>query len=359
MESTKETLLPRIKELLGDCEFENAITKIESRHEEIKKEKEALNEKVKDWGKLIKRQETLNEELPKDRNKLDELTQKKSNLESAKTGLTTSKKNLENHIEELKKELKYPSEDEAKKVLKDKKNKKGELEGAITTAKDKVVDYDKKLAELNGTISQLAEQIKVVPNVNVEEATQQKVALENEKREKVDPAIQALNTNNTINEGIIKNVNRTLSALSALEEEYQMKKTLSDTANGQLTGKERISLETDVQSAYFERIIQRANTRLMVMSNGQYELRRRTTSKGSAQTGLELNALDHYNGTERDIRSLSGGEQFKDPCHSRLASPTRYKSRQVASNSIPCSLTKVSDPSMRTPSSKLSRHSTN
>ena len=311
LNTTKETLLPRIKELLGDCEFENAITKIESRHEEIKKEKEALNEKVKDWGKLIKRQETLNEELPKDRNKLDELTQKKSNLESAKTGLTTSKKNLENHIEELKKELKYPSEDEAKKALKEKKDKKDELEGAITLAENKMADYRTNLAELNGTIIQLAEQIKVVPNVNVEEATQQKVALENEKREKVDPAIQALNTNNTINEGIIKNVNRTLSALSALEEEYQMKKTLSDTANGQLTGKERISLETDVQSAYFERIIQRANTRLMVMSNGQYELRRRTTSKGSAQTGLELNALDHYNGTERDIRSLSGGEQFK------------------------------------------------
>ena len=237
MESTKETLLPRIKELLGDCEFENAITKIESRHEEIKKEKEALNEKVKDWGKLIKRQETLNEELPKDRNKLDELTQKKSNLESAKTGLTTSKKNLENHIEELKKELKYPSEDEAKKALKEKKDKKDELEGAITLAENKMADYRTNLAELNGTIIQLAEQIKVVPNVNVEEATQQKVALENEKREKVDPAIQALNTNNTINEGIIKNVNRTLSALSALEEEYQMKKTLSDTANGQLTGK--------------------------------------------------------------------------------------------------------------------------
>ena len=311
LESTKETLLPRIKELLGECEFENATTKIESKHEEIKKEKEALNEKEKDLGKLIKRQETLNEELPKDRNKLDELTQKKSNLESAKTGLITSKKNLKNHIEELKKELKYPSEDEAKKVLKDKKNKKGELEGAITLAEKKMADYNTQLAELNGTIIQLAEQIKDVPNVNVEEETLQKEALEKEKRERVDPAIQALATNDTINKRIINDVNKTLNTLSALEEEYQMKKSLSDTANGQLTGKERICLETYVQSAYFERIIQRANTRLMVMSNGQYELRRRTTSKGTAQTGLELNALDHYNGTERDIRSLSGGEQFK------------------------------------------------
>lgn len=311
LNTTKDALLPRIKELLGECEFDNAITRIESRQEEIKKETNVQNEKVQDLGKLIKRQETLNVELPNERKKLDELAQKKSHLETENASLTTKKENTKKKIDDLKQELKYPSEDEAKKVLKDKKNKKDELEGAITTAKDKVVEYDKKLAELNGTISQLAEQIKVVPNVNVEEATQQKAALENEKREKVDPAILTLNTNNSINEGIINNVNRTLSALSALEEEYQMKKSLSDTANGQLTGKERISLETYVQSAYFERIIQRANTRLMVMSNGQYELRRRTTNKGAAQTGLELNALDHYNGTERDIRSLSGGEQFK------------------------------------------------
>lgn len=310
LESTKDALLPRIRELLGECEFENAITKIETRHKEINKAKTALNEKMQELGTLIKRQETLNEELPKDRNKLDELTQKKSHLETEKASLTTKKENTKKKIDDLKQELKYPSEEEAKKVLEEKKNKKVELEGAITTAKDKVVDYDKKLAELNGTISQLADQIKDVPNVNVEEATQQKETLEREKEEK-GKEIQTLHTNNAINLSIFNNVNDTLDQLSALEEEYRMKKSLSDTANGQLNGKERISLETYVQSAYFERIIQRANTRLMIMSNGQYELRRRTTYSGAAQTGLDLNVLDHYNGTERDVRSLSGGEQFK------------------------------------------------
>ena len=119
------------------------------------------------------------------------------------------------------------------------------------------------------------------------------------------------NLNITINETTLTNVAATLDELTSLENEYRMKKLLSDTASGQLSGKERISLETYVQTAYFDRIIQRANTRLMMMSNGQYELRRRTTSSGSAQTGLELNVLDHYNGTERDVRSLSGGESFK------------------------------------------------
>lgn len=311
LKSTKDILLPRIKELFVDSEFDSADKKIESKQEAIRVENDSLTKTLETLNQLIRRKNTLDQELPKDRKKLEELAQKKNDLVITKKGLTTNKNNLEEKYKNLKKELTYPSEEEAKKALGEKKTKKAELEGAITTAKEKVDEYDKKLAELTGTINQLADLIKVVPSVNVEEATIQKEALENKKKQEVDPAILALNTNNTINEGIITNVNKALATLSALEEEYRMKKTLSDTANGQLSGKERISLETYVQSAYFERIIQRANTRLMVMSNGQYELRRRTTYSGLAQSGLELNALDHYNGTERDVRSLSGGEQFK------------------------------------------------
>ena len=310
LESTKSTLLPRIKELLGECEFEDASSRIKTRQEEINEEKTVLNERVKDLGKLIERKEKLDEQLPNDRKKLDELAKKKSDLEVEKTRLNASKNNLEKKVGELKKELKYPSEGEAQSVLKEKKKKKGQLEGAVTSAEKNLTDHNTRLAELNGKINQLADQIKVAPSVNVEEATRQKAALEVEKENK-GKEIVSLNTNNTINGSIIEKVNQTLDALSTLEEEYKMKKSLSDTANGQLSGKERISLETYVQSAYFERIIQRANTRLMVMSNGQYELRRRASHSGSAQTGLELNALDHYNGTERDVRSLSGGEQFK------------------------------------------------
>ena len=310
LDTTKNALLPRITELLGECEFEDAAKRIESKQEEIKEKNGNQIQKLEKLIQLIERKKKLDEDLPKDRNKLEELAQKKNDLATAKTGLTTQKENLERDINRLKQELKYPSKEDAKKALDDKKEKKGELEGAITTAKTNVDEYGKNLAVLTGRINQLAELIKAVPSVNVEDATQQRTDLENKKNEN-DRDIRTLHTNNTINLGIINSVKQTLNTLTALEEEYRMKKSLSDTANGLLSGKERISLETYVQSAYFERIIQRANTRLMVMSNGQYELRRRTTFSGNAQTGLELNVLDHYNGTERDVRSLSGGEQFK------------------------------------------------
>ena len=63
---------------------------------------------------------------------------------------------------------------------------------------------------------------------------------------------------------------------------------------------------------YFDRIIERANTRFMVMSGGQYELKRRLEAENNrSQSGLELNVIDHYNGSERSVKTLSGGEAFK------------------------------------------------
>ncbi|MBR2672309.1 MAG: SMC family ATPase [Oscillospiraceae bacterium] len=86
---------------------------------------------------------------------------------------------------------------------------------------------------------------------------------------------------------------------------------LSKTANGAVTGKEKIMLETYVQMRYFDVIIQRANIRLLVMSDGQYELRRAETYDDKrSQHGLDLDVIDHFTGTQRSVKSLSGGETF-------------------------------------------------
>lgn len=74
--------------------------------------------------------------------------------------------------------------------------------------------------------------------------------------------------------------------------------------------KEKIKLETCIQAAYFDRIIARANIRLLQMSNSQFELKRRDISGKQGQSGLDLNVIDHYNDTERDAKTLSGGEPF-------------------------------------------------
>lgn len=97
-----------------------------------------------------------------------------------------------------------------------------------------------------------------------------------------------------------------------MELEYRMTGSLSDTVNGTLGGKEKIMLETYVQMAYFDRILVRANRRLLVMTDGQYELvRKKTADNRRSQSGLEMDVIDHYNGTQRSIHTLSGGESFQ------------------------------------------------
>lgn len=98
----------------------------------------------------------------------------------------------------------------------------------------------------------------------------------------------------------------------AVEQEYVWVKALSDTANGTLAGKRKIELETFIQMTYFDRILRRANLRLMTMSSGQYELKRQEDGDSKREkAGLELNVIDHYNGTERSVKTLSGGESFQ------------------------------------------------
>lgn len=97
-----------------------------------------------------------------------------------------------------------------------------------------------------------------------------------------------------------------------LEEHLVWVRALSNTANGSVPGKDKVMLETYVQMAYFDRILAKANTRLMTMSGGQYELVRRSqASNQRSQSGLELDVLDHYNGTRRSVQTLSGGEAFQ------------------------------------------------
>ena len=96
------------------------------------------------------------------------------------------------------------------------------------------------------------------------------------------------------------------------EKEYVWIHSLADTAGGTLNGKSKVELETYVQMAYFDRILRRANLRLMTMSSGQYEMKRRESADNKKdKSGLELNVIDHYNGTERSVKTLSGGESFQ------------------------------------------------
>lgn len=300
----------KIKEQLGEFTISESITQSKKQQQQIAQQQIDLSSKLEQLTQQKKRKESIEEQLPKLREHLQNISNKKSGKESALASMLSRNKALNEQYTELENSLPYPSEQQANQRLTEIKQHHNTLESAIKSATFNLNRYQQELSAIDGSIAQLKQLIANKPTLSIDEATLQLEELRKEK-DIIDDTLQQLHTNNNVNSKIIKDIGKTLKQLTTLEREYQMKRLLSDTANGQLKEKERINLEAYVQTTYFDRIIHHANKRLMVMSSSQYELRRRKTSSGSAQTGLELNVKDHYNDTERDIRSLSGGEQFK------------------------------------------------
>ncbi len=79
----------------------------------------------------------------------------------------------------------------------------------------------------------------------------------------------------------------------------------------QLDNSSGINLHRYVLAAMLDTVIRQANQLLEKVHGGRYQLRRSDTASGSRRkAGLELNVLDARTGSERSVKSLSGGEKF-------------------------------------------------
>ena len=253
----------------------------------------------------------------------------------AETQIEKSEKNLQNYKEEIAKinvqvaknvasleenrkranelngALKFASEKEARAQSEAAAKKKAEIENAVETAKNARQESDKKIAAYKAAIETAKKN--VADDVAINEAAEKSRREELEQNKKTwGEQSKKVSARLSSNETALKNIREKSGASEAIEKRWQFVKNLSDTANGTLNGKEKVMIETYVQAHYFDRIIGRANVRFMVMSGGQYELKRSETAENNkSQSGLDLNVIDHYNGSERSVKTLSGGEAFK------------------------------------------------
>ncbi len=180
------------------------------------------------------------------------------------------------------------------------------------TANEKYQECKSAIEKSEKAIDTLKDTLKDAVDVDIKqlkdkeaELTAEKDILENAERK----AEVRYNQNKLAQKGIQNQYN----AYKEIDERRSMVHSLSVTANGGFTakeGKDKITLETYVQIHYFDEIIRRANIRFMTMTSGQYELKRSELEQGS-QSGLDLSVIDHYNGSERSVKTLSGGESFK------------------------------------------------
>ncbi len=260
---------------------------------------------------MAARAEETERKLNQNREKAEGLRQAEQEHRSRQAAISGEQSQIAQRIEHLRGTLPYGTRREAEAELARRRKDLQTMETALREAETAHQAAAKKMTELDSRISQAEMLLQDAGECDREALTAERFTLTEEKK-KLTEARQQLYARIESNSGALTSIRDRSAALGDLEQKLTRIQSLSATANGTLSGKEKVTLETYVQMTFFDRIIRRANVRLMVMSGGQYEMKRRTDSPDRrSQIGLDLDVIDHYNGTSRDVRSLSGGESFK------------------------------------------------
>ena len=290
-------------ENLESRDSEQLKDQVDSRLRQTMKKLSRLEEEIEREKKRSRRKTEIERRIPEIEM---EIADESAWLASA----SAQKEALSSRIDSLQKQLEFPGKKDAEQEIDRLEKECARLEKAkqdTDAAREQAQGY---LRRLEGEIGTLKEQIREMPVSDEELLYTEKAELQtalssiNEAQKEIHARVSG---NRRVRERLCENK----ETLKQTEEELEVVGALADTASGTLSGRPKLMLETYVQSAYFDRIIGRANVRFLRMTRGQYELRRRTEAdQNRSQSGLELDVLDHYNNSLRDVRTLSGGESF-------------------------------------------------
>ena len=221
---------------------------------------------------------------------------------------------LEGQIAERRAALPYPRRADAQAALDKLEADRSALRTGMDTAQRKLKQAEQAVAAAEAAVEALTAQQtaaqKELPARSAEELAAQQTAL-TAARETLRSREKQLSAQLLPNRKTAAQYRAAAEARQALESRWQWVSALAATAGGTLTSKQKIRLEAYIQMNYLDRILRYANTRLMQMTAGQYELERIGAENQRSQSGLDLGVIDHYNGTRRSVKTLSGGESFK------------------------------------------------
>lgn len=272
--------------------------------------------KIRENRIRLRQKQELSEEIPKQEQRLRELAVSLQQSEVILTQQTERNAAGKRRIESLANQIGETQKEAAKEAIAGLKKRKESLEEEFAKAEQAYRECGAKQERLAAAVETLDAQLATndeIGTLRIEEVCANREQIRQEQRRLLAVRDQK-NSAYTANIGILSKIRLKRDSIMQAEQKYIWMKALSDTANGMLSGKQKIELETYIQMTYFERIIRRANLRLMKMSGGQYELKREDMQEGQnkkEKAGLTLCVIDHYNATTRSVKTLSGGESFQ------------------------------------------------
>ena len=283
----------------------------EDRKKEIEKELGSCMERIKELKKKDERKGYLLKDNEVIGGNLEALTKEIHDLgvEIGKAG--EKQAGLKQNIENLLNKLHFSDRKKAEEAVRSRQAKSREILEKVEQTLKSLQAAKEAVTGLEVQCRSLADEISEAPDYD-READENTLAETEERLKKNEELFAAVSSRLRVNGNARDRLRGDSEKVTKAENEYKEINALSNTASGASGLKSRVELETYVQMSLFDRIIRRANRRFSVMSSNQYDLRRSSAADadGRIQTGLDLEVIDHFNGTTRSVKSLSGGESF-------------------------------------------------
>ena len=287
---------------LSSASMEELESLVQRQKRVLEEETDSLNAMLKECEQREKIYTDAAGKLPEVTKILEELEKQSFEYQEQQTKLETCLVQWREQLAELTESLLFENEPAARAELTRLEKEEEHLE--------KLAKCESALREQEGQKKILIKQLSAGGQQDLELLKQQRREIDAEQKRK-QGSKEDIASRYQANLDIRDRLQREWKQLEETEKGYQIMKALSDTANGGLAGRDKIMLETYIQMTYFDRILSRANIRLLKMTDGQYELvRKKGASNQRSQSGLELDVMDHYNGSVRGVQTLSGGESF-------------------------------------------------
>ncbi|MCR5093526.1 MAG: SMC family ATPase [Lachnospiraceae bacterium] len=309
-ETTAAELKKKTGKLLNTEDLTEAKDLCGKAQEEQKAAKNELSTAIREKQQQAERAGALEKLIPAAQKEAAERAAVMEKRRTAIAEYATKLQESEERLGEVMKDLTFTSGEEAAEAAAALADQALALQKDFEKAENAYQEKQETVKALEITITQCRKTLEDARAVDLPAEREKQTAL---KRQQEDchargKVIAARYDNNArIRDGLI----RRSAELSETEKKRAWIGTLADTASGKLSGKDKIMLETFIQMSYLDRILRRANLRLMTMSSGQYELiRLKDNANAKSQGGLDLGVTDHFNGTQRSVRTLSGGESF-------------------------------------------------
>lgn len=296
------------KKLFGtdDNVFDNYNSNINA----LKKEYDCALASLKTANEKLNLYKKLDKEIPEIQEKQKSLSDEISKLNTQKASDEAFISENAKRVTSIKSELDFESADLAKDKLNEYTNLSNDIKNTIEKSKNAFDDIKSKYDTQMGTKASLENALNEFKEIDLASLNEKSLKL-NEYKKGVDITAKSLYSRIDSNKLLVDNISKKRDILKEYDDKYVWLKALSETANGDISGKEKITFETFVQMTYFDSIIRKANIRLLTMSDGQYELVRRSDAETLKKNeGLALDVIDHFNGSTRSVSTLSGGESF-------------------------------------------------